>query len=733
MNQIEGILLLTGIPLGLLLAGYWLAATFEQSDVQTRLSIALLTGTASLLLAVSIVNYFLPISGIAAWACLAPVYATLLRRKGRSCLWHDLRSLFVSRSAWGYGAVITLFFVLLLWPVLSSFTTLMYDGTSNHDSFFWITVAEHLKRHTYMEQPLFSPLQPLASAADAVVGWKPAWGRMGAEGLFALCSAIVGLSPLKLYLYATACLFLPWLAVVHLAIRTFYAERLSWPAQIAVLVLHPIFIFFYSNSNLPNLLGVITGSTAIIATELALRAGRERRSEALAWSAVLALALHGLYCSYSEMIPFVFLPCCMLWLRSWFTAEGRAAWRPKLLVAGAVIVSMLLNPASTFRAGWGFYAAYLSARADDRWGNIMDQLHPAQYLPALGTLAAPAAKWLGVWAGGSLTLLIVIGIGLVWRRARDPIGALLAFSGGCALLVYTVVAHFVYGWQKSVQFTGIFVTAVVSGVIIDAIYQQRSRTLFTPGLTRAASAALMAFLAFAVGMQCREIYKWSDRKMISQDWFALRDLSRTTLGKMPVLVEAASFRMAFYHGMWAAYFLPDSHIYFAARGEQSGGYLRDKVINEASHAIPHPTAVLVSRMWADSFDANSPRILLGKEYALLSESNRVFKMGGVFPLNGPPDVTSSLIELEVQPYMRSELVLVLQPRKPEAWPANIWRVSRRTEGAADFSAEISGRPPWTIKIPMEAGKRNQIRIASATVTEAEMPFVVKTLRIEASP
>lgn len=733
MNQIEGMLLLAGIPLGLLLAGYWLAALFEQSDVPTRLSIALLTGIASLLLTVSIVNFFLPISGVAAWVCLAPACVTLFRGKSRDGLWRDLRSLLVSPSARGYAAIVALFFILILWPVLSSFTTVMFDGTSNHDSFFWVTVAEHLKRHTYMERPVWNSLQPLASAADAVVGWKPAWGRMGSEGLLALCSAVVGLSPLKLYVYVTACLYLPWLAAVHLSLRTFYAGQLSWLARVTVLLFHPIFIFFYSNANLPNLLGVIAGSTAIIATESALRAGWDRRKELWGWAGLLALSLHGVYCAYPEMTPFVFLPCGLLWLRACCTAGTRALWRPRLIIAGAVIGSLLLNPASSLRAGWGFVSVFKLTQVGSFWGNIFEVLHPVQYLPALVTLSAPTAIWLDILGGGLSSLLLVIGVVLACRRAHDLAGAILAFSGGYVLVVYTLMYQFSYGWQKSVQFTGIFTAALLSGALVDAVHQYCGRLKTGRALARLGTAALIGFLVFSMVMHCRELYKRSEQKTISQDWFALRDLSRTTLNSLPVLVEAASFRMAFYHGMWAAYFLTDSHIYYASRGEQSGGYLRAHVTNEATQSIPPPAAVLVGRAWADSLDANSPRILSGKEYVLLRKSNRVFTMEGVFPLNGLPDVASTRIGLEVLPHTRSQLLIELQPRKLAEGLAGTWQVIRRTEGADDFSISLSGAPPWVFKVPLISGQRNQITIVCATVTDITYPFFVKKLRIEDGP
>jgi hypothetical protein len=435
------------------------------------------------------------------------------------------------------------------------------------------------------------------------------------------------------------------------------------------------------------------------------------------------------------MIPFVFLPCGLLWLRAWFGTGALAGWKGRLIIAGAVVGSVLLNPASAIRAWWGFFAVYKLTQVGSWWGSIMYKVHAVQYLPTLVTLAPPAVKWLGVWVGGLLSVLITIGIGLAWRRARDPLGAFIAFSGGCVLLLYTMANHFVYGWQKSVQFTGIFVSAVIAGAIVDALYQLGNRRAKSRRLVLAGSAGLVAFMIFAVGLQCRDIYKWSEQKRISQDWFTLRDQSYSTLNKLPIMVEAATFRMAFYYGMWAAYFLPESHIYFAARGEQSGGYLRSNVINEASQQIPPPSAVLVSRAWADSFDANSPRILTGREYVLLRASNRVFTLRGVFPLNGPPDVASTKIELEVLPQSGSVLHIELFPRKPEEWPAGSWQIARRAESADAYDTSISGPPPWVIKVPLVPGRRNQITLslAAETVNDGTLPFRVRKLLIEDNP
>src|SRR5690606_24199544 len=141
---------------------------------------------------------------------------------------------------------------------------------------FWISAAEHLKRHSYMELPLINALRPLTNATPAIIGWHPTWGRMGAEGLLAFTSSIIGLAPVKLYLAATATLLIPWIAAVFLTVRTCFCGKLGMLATCARVVLQPVFVFFHGNSNLPNFVGAVMAAGAVIAPERGLRrdAGR---------------------------------------------------------------------------------------------------------------------------------------------------------------------------------------------------------------------------------------------------------------------------------------------------------------------------------------------------------------------------------------------------------------------------------------------------------------------------
>lgn len=748
MNQLEGLFILVALPVGMLLCGYWLAAWLTERDPGERLAVALVAGLATLLAIVAAVNLFLPLRGVWAYACLAPVLPTLLWPRLRTGLVRDLAATARTLPRIVLGAT-AVFFLLLLLPVLRHPTALYYDGTSNQDSFFWIIGSEHLKRNTYLEPPEATALQPLTTSVSAIVGWKPLWGRMGAEGLLAMASSVVGLSPMKLYLYGTASLALLWFATGYLTLRTFINDAPTPVAGLGLVCLQPIFVFFFGNSNLPNLLGTLTGTVVIVGLERALRAGPGGGREFTAWSVLTALALHGLLCSYPEMIPFVLLPCALLWLRPWFTAGPRAAWRAALLTFGVALAGLALNPATTIRAYHGFIESFNFARADTVWANLFGPLEAAEYVPGLITLSIPGARELQVWLGWPLSALLVVLFGLLVRHSRDRFGLLAGLSSGAVLVAYTLVTDFSYGWQKSVQFCGIFV-AILPPAMLDLLRRLPAGPAPARRVGRAAFGALAVFMAYAVIMNCGEIYKWSQRKVLSNDWFTLREHGRATLAKTPVLIDAATFRMAFFHSMWATYFLADSHLYFGARGKESGGYLRQSVVNEATHKIPPAAPILVGREWADAFDANSPRILTGTEYALLYQSNRVRDISGWFPLNGLPHHATGNLVIELTPHSHSVLHLEFGPRLANLLPTGEWETRRTVPGAPDLIFQTIGAPPWIMRIPLVAGQSNrvQIRLAEASgayakrvwesdpVTDGDrsgLYFVVRTVRIEDAP
>jgi hypothetical protein len=727
INPLENCLLLLGLPAILVLAGYGLVARLDGLVPAERLAAAVLGGLCLLVWEVSVVACFVPLSGVWAWLCLWPLAWTLLRPGARQSLGRDLAAVVRRRRGIIAAAVLLVFFLLLLWPLLTTPGLVYYDGTSNHDGFLWICDAEHLKRHTYWEMPAVTATQPYAFTARAIVGWSPPWGRMGAEGLLALASSVLGLAPVKLYVTATAALYFPWVAAVYLLARTFFVERLTTAGFVALLGLQSIFVFFHANANLPNLMGAITAGLVVVATERSLHADRQRWG----WLGLLALSVHALLCSYPDMWPFVALPAGLLWWRGAWTLPPVAGWRPVWLTLGGLVAGTLLNLASTVRAWNGFIGAVADATRNLR-GNIFASLTGSEFVPALFTLAAPASKRLGSVVGAVLTVVLAVAMVAALRRARDRWGVLLIFAGGLLLAGYTVCVEFDYGWQKTVQFAGPMVATLVPVVVVDHLARS-GRAGARAWLARGALAAVLAFGAYATVRNCLEWHKWSRRKFVNEGWFDLREYVRAHWRSRPVLVDAASFPEYFFHGMWATYFLADTPIYFAARGEQNGGYLREAVANEGAVVVPVDAAVLVSRDWAEGLDANSERLFVSDTIALLRRSNRVMALTGFVPTSGQPRYAAASATLTLVPHSASRLALTLAPAPETAAGAGAvrWRARSLVNGRETAAMDVATPPPWHLELPLEPGASNRIElVASGAPTSDKLPpFVVEDARL----
>jgi hypothetical protein len=330
-------------------------------------------------------------------------------------------------------------------------------------------------------------------------------------------------------------------------------------------------------------------------------------------------------------------------------------------------------------------------------------------------------------------LLAAAAIG--WWRARDRLGALFTLAGSAILMAYTAITGFNYGWQKSIQFGAIFVVAFLTAPLLDALFEEWRKTGWRRIAAGLCIGCITVFYAAATAVNFQQIQAWSRQKKLSRDWFELRELSAATLREQPVLVESASFRMPFFHSMWAAYFLPTSRTYFAQRGGEGGGYLHLGVRDESAIPGGKPAALLVGRRWAESFDANSPRLLSGREYILFREANRVTDLQGVYPLNGIPDNTSTRFAIEITPHSASRLRVILAPNRKKNWPEAAWRIVNRTASGTETVTTLSGPPPWQIDVALVPRVKQTIEclVVSPADTTEELPFSVRQLIVESTP
>ena len=731
MKLLADCLLLMGIPVTLIVAGYWLAFRLGHTTPAERLATATLAGLCLLIWNVSVLGFFRPITGAWTWICLWPLALTLIGPRARGGCWRDFSTVAFNRRGAIAALSTGLFLIILLWPLLRQPGLIFYDGTSNHDAFFWISGAEFLHEHTYLVEPVKSALQPLTNGVGVFTGgWTPLWGRMSSEGLLALLSAIVGVPPLQCYVVATAALFIPWVAAVYLVARTFLIGRPGSLTLVALCGAQPLFVFFQSNANLPNLLGALAGAVVIVAIERGLRANPDRFN----WMLVLALGLHGLLCSYPEMAPFVLLPAGLLIWRGGFSANpksgGKFNWAP--VFAG--LAGLALNPATSVRAFSGFFRAMHAARTDEIWPKLFQPLAPADYPAALATMTLHTSDDLGVIVAACCSgLILVLLAGVVWR-ARDRTGTLAILSGAGLLLSYTIATHFNYGWQKTAQFGAIFCAAILP---VSAIEQLSHACSLRPRRisARVALMGLGLFFLYATGRNCFESHKWAQRKAITQDWLAIRNYSHDHLRNTPVLVDAPSFPTPYFHGMWAIYFLADSFPIFSERGQDNGGYLHDYTRNESqSPAEPAPAAILVSAKWADSFDANSPRLVSGDSVVLLEKVNRVDTIQGFIPKAGVPESAAAHLVISLRPHRASQFTLELTPAAGTASSAIHWRITCRNDQAQSFAAEVDGPPPWRFAVPLAANQKNRIEINTTDAPAVPaFPFTVTHLQIQNAP
>ncbi len=710
------------IPLALLLAGYPLAVRLPETTAAQRLAFALLIGLALMCWNVSVAGFFGPIAGLPAWLCLWPVALGLLDARARRGLAGDAGVVWRMPQGRLLAGLVLLFLSLLLWPLLRQPALVFYDGRSNHDAFFWISGAEFLRSHSYMVEPEKSALQPFLNGTGVISGWLPQWGRMGGEGLLALLSAVTGMEVIRLYLWASAALFLPWVAATYLVARTFFLRGLAWPAVLGLGALQPLFVFFHGNGNLPNLLGVLMAAAGVVALS---RATAAEQGSGIFWG-VFALCLHGLLVCFPEMGPFLLLSAGLVWMRELSRLQPPARGPVIRAASLAILAALALNPATTIRAGAGYLASLRAVRADEIWANIFRHLDAADYPLALATLNVHTPADLGSLASAGAGAIVLFGAWLAIRRAPGPLAAGALFAGPLLLLAYTALAGFSYGWQKVAQVAGVFSAALFS-VAAPAVLAGSGTATRRIALARTLAAALMLIFSYATVRNIYEGWKWSGRKALTEDWFTLRHWAADNLPGQPVLVEATSFRYPYFHGMWAVYVLARSHPLFPVRGHDHGGYLRDYTRVE-SGAV-RPAAILVSPEWARTVEANSRRLWESPSVVVVAESNRVVAAEGLFPATGVPEKTAARWRLELRPHDAAHLQLTLQPAPGVSVGDVTWQVTAATEARERFSATLTGPPPWHLSVPLAPSALNRITATAEGAPDSGFPFVVAGLRV----
>jgi len=334
---------------------------------------------------------------------------------------------------------------------------------------------------------------------------------------------------------------------------------------------------------------------------------------------------------------------------------------------------VLLNPVSTVRAVRGFVIALDSARENGHRPDFLAKLEPAQAGPALLTLSAKAGRELGV-AGGALTSLgLAAAFAYVFWRARDRRGLACVLSGAVVLLAYTLLTDFHYGWQKTMQFAGVFLAAACPVGALALLDQERNHRR----LAFAAASALGVFFLYALAMVELDLRKWSQRKFIDADFPRLAAAADQIHANAPVIVDGATFQFPFFSGMWAARLLAGHPLVYAGRDQFPGGYLHAWAEREQTVGTTGP--VLVGRVWADEVDPTAPRLASSGAYVLLAHANRVVATEGVELERGQPRSVNAEFSLQVVARAATKLEIAIVA--PEG-ASGTWELHCETPGGA---------------------------------------------------
>jgi hypothetical protein len=154
--------------------------------------------------------------------------------------------------------------------------------------------------------------------------------------------------------------------------------------------------------------------------------------------------------------------------------------------------------------------------------------------------------------------------------------------------------------------------------------------------------------------------------------------------------------------------------------------------------------VFVGRAWAETFDANSRRLLEGTDFALLEQTNRVLERHGFLPEDrSTPMSLARHATLRLRPHHDAWLHLTLRPRDPVRWKSGAQlliesQAETETQPASRF--QFTEAAPWKIALPLKAGVITTVTLeivgeaaGSCGESNGEGPVQITSLRIAAEP
>ncbi len=485
------------------------------------------------------------------------------------------------------GVIVALNLPILLYHAL------IFEGTGNHDSFYYTVVAHYMQHHSFYAPIIYTPEHPYNEITRWTFGSAAPIGRVGAEGYLAWLSSLFNRNPAFLYNATSTCgMIVAGLCCLLLLSPARQREIRHGIARVWLIpaaLLTPVLYESVFNSNYSTVYGVAFFAAYLSASWMRSRTPR----------LVLAvLLMTAMLASYPELVPMAWACLGIGLLFRWRPGRKFIAQtvRDGLRALRDMACSIVLFPWIAIPAWYVVFNAYIVMHASGPGTGLPDAnvgLAPARYM--LATLMAnrhigeATPELLAAIILVLLAFLVVIGVLRGGRNA--PL-----LGGICAAFVVIVgIIYFQsydYGKLKIVEYFAPLGTAIIISGTIGKL-GTGSLGRIKAGLIGASSGAIIMVFAFTIRIMVNESLFWGGLKRITPATMKLaRAIQALPIGS---LVSFGSTPWPYYYSMWIPYLSDATFVY--STGFASGGYF-------SSYVKQHPVAPITdARYLVQSADA----------------------------------------------------------------------------------------------------------------------------------
>ena len=463
-----------------------------------------------------------------------------------------------------------------LWPLADFHAIVPFEGTGNHDEFYYIFLAQRLYETSW------STIVSGALDGVSLITSAAMLPRFGAELIMVFFATIGGISIPASHPLASAAGSVLWVAGALLVFATCLGPRSrTRVAAMVVIVLSPAAAYIVANNNLATLFGTafVAGFGWALATCL-----QPEATAASGWRAGALLAAT-LTC-YVELIPVVMFVSFAVLLAAWASA-GQFARLPLRNLALVPLSCLILHP-HVFADASATWERHRQTAADSiSWTSLFDYHDVSWGMLTTLTASPTTVSLLPAWViAGFCVALAGAAVPVMNRRLAN---VWLPLTGGGLITLGLALRYDMhYTEYKAVQLLGIPACVLVALIATEIVARARAR-FGSPAHARThaliavdrlapvwlfCGAAIVALWFKAFAHDYALYGELAKVKHQSTDVRTLVDAGRALPAGAVLYVSADLGENPFFKSRWIAYMLRDRPLVFHPR-YHGGGYLHD--------------------------------------------------------------------------------------------------------------------------------------------------------------